>query len=154
MAAIVKGPYATYPKGLPWAFAAIAGALIFSAWVDRRLTPNAVPPDEKSPGEIAMDFLLAIPRMTLAVSANLSAWVRLSQADLLAAAFLVDRLSSLKRIPLHEAPLEIPKQVTRDKVLTGLLLLGVIEFQRESDFSIWLKITPEAKRSLGGPALE
>ncbi|RYD83913.1 MAG: hypothetical protein EOP84_06955 [Verrucomicrobiaceae bacterium] len=80
-AAIIRGPYAALPAEFPLGFAAIACALIFSAWVDRKLTTNDLPPDTKAFDEVAMDFLLAIPRMTLAVPANLSAWVRLSKSD-------------------------------------------------------------------------
>lgn len=151
---IIRGPYASVPAGFPLGFIAIAATLIFSAWVDRKLTPNALPPDEKTPGEIGMDFLLAIPRMTLAIPANLSAWVRLTESHLSAAASLVDRLSAEQRIPVYEAPLEIPEQEVRERVLDALLLLGVIEFQREEDASIWLKVTPAARNALGGPALE
>lgn len=153
-AVIIRGPYASVPAGFSWGFAAIAATLILSAWVDRKLTPNALPPDEKTPGEIGMDFLLAIPRMTLAIPANLSAWVRFTEAHLSAAAVLVDRLSGEQRIPVYEVPLEIPEQAVRERVLDALLLLGVIEFQREADSSIWLKVTPATRNALGGPALE
>ena len=153
-AAIVRGPYAKPPVELPFGFAAIAATLILSAWVDRRLTTNDLPPDQKTADEIGMDFLLAIPRMTLAIPANLSAWIHLSEAELSAAVLLVARLSSEQRMPLYETPLEIPQQETRDRVLNALLLLGVIEFQREADSSIWLKVQPAARNELGGPALE
>lgn len=100
-----------------------------------------------------MDFLLAIPRMTLAITGNLSAWVKLTQSDISAAALLVDRVSREERVPLNETPLDIPEGGTRDRVLGALLLMGVIELHRDQE-EIWLRLPPAAKKSLGGPALE
>jgi hypothetical protein len=151
--AITRGPYSTVPRGMPIAFLFIAAALLFSAWLDRRLTPNEVPPDDKSPREIAMDFLLALPRMTLAITGNLSAWQRLSASETSDAAIFMERLIAERRIPIHQTPLDLPDPESRDRILNSLMMLGLVELQHEGT-TIWLRVPPAAKISIGFPVLE
>lgn len=150
---IVRGSYASLPPGFPVGFTAIACALIFSAWLDRKVTPNSIPPDERSPREIAMDFMLAIPRMTLAVSANLAARQRLTRDEVVMAAGLMDRVSRERRMSIHELPTEIPEQRERESVLNAMLLIGLLEIQH-ADNGIWLRVPRTAREVMGLPALE
>jgi hypothetical protein len=149
---IVRGTYAALPTGFAIGFAGVAAALLFSAWLDRKVTTNDLPPDEKSPREIAMDFMLAVPRMTLAIGGNLSAWQRLTTDQLVEAAHLLERVSRERRVAMHEIPLELPDPHEREIVLNALLLLGVVEIQHADD-GIWLRVPPAVRETFGLPAL-
>src|SRR5262245_38245509 len=50
------------PRGFTIVFAVAAVCAMGYAWLDRRLTPNERPADEKRSGEIVSDFILAVPR--------------------------------------------------------------------------------------------
>ena len=84
-----------------------------------------------------LDFLLMPPRLTLAVFGNLSAWLRLSASDLRDAAALIERVRAEKKLPLHAAPLELPEEKSRERVLLSLLLLRQLEIRKE-DGALWL----------------
>ena len=131
----------------------MAASLVFSAWLDRKVTPNQLPPDEKSPREIAMDFLLAVPRMTLAIVGNLSAWLRLGRHEVQASAHLLERVLRVKKMPIHETPLEIPEPACRENVISALLLLGLLEIHK-SDDGIWIRCPLALRESFRFPALE
>jgi hypothetical protein len=132
---VARGPEAAMPPGFSLGFAMIAGGLLFAAWIDRWATPNALPPDKKRPLEIALDFLLATPRATLAIWGNLSAWQRLTRPQIELAADFLAQLMPNRRMAVHAVPLEIPDDTVRDKIVFALLVTGVIEMRREQGIS-------------------
>lgn len=117
------------------------------AWFDSRLSPNARPVDRKLPWEIFMDFLLAVPRMTLAVGSNLAAWQKLSDAELLEAAELLHRLGSEKRVPMSGVRLQIPDSESALHILFALQMTDVIDTQRDGN-EFWLRLNPSRPSSL------
>jgi hypothetical protein len=135
------------PAAFDKVFFSAAATLFVLAWIDRRLTPNDLPRDHKSPAEIATDFILAIPRTTLAVSGTLSAWQRLTQLDYERAAALLERIEATGRLPLQSTPLEIPEDAQREKILFALQLTQLVEVRRE-DREIWLALSPLRPESL------
>jgi hypothetical protein len=151
--AIAFGPYAKPPPGFGVGFAAVGASLLFSAWLDQKVTPNQLPPDEKSPREILMDFVLAVPRMTLAIVGNLSAWLTLGRQEIHASASLLERVSQVKRLPIHETPLEIPERNCRENVISALLLLGLLEMHKADDV-IWLRLPGSLREAFRFAALE
>ncbi len=127
----VRGGDAAMPRGFTPGFILVASGLLLAAWLDRWAHPNALPPDEKPLLGVALDFLLATPRTTLAVWGNLSAWQRLTRWQIESAADLLAQLMPDRRIAMHAVPLEIPDDLTREKIVFALLVTGVVEMQRE-----------------------
>jgi hypothetical protein len=118
-------------RAYPVVFGVAALCLVAVAWLDRRLTPNERPVDEKPPDEIAMDFILAIPRTTLAVWSTLTAWQHLSAAEVREAAAFLVRLARERRIPVHSVPLDIPRENARWRILFALQLVQIIDLRRD-----------------------
>lgn len=144
---IARGSEAAMPRGFTLGFALAASSLLLAAWIDRWATPNALPPDKKPRLEIALDFLLATPRATLAIWGNLSAWQWLSRPQLELAADLLAQLLPNGRMALHAVPLEIPDDAARDKIVFALLVTGVIEMRREQGVT-YLHLARRGRRTL------
>lgn len=123
---------------LVYVIAALCG--IGVAWIDQRFTRNARLVDKKTPWEIAMDFLLAVPRMTLAVAGTLTAWQNLNDAELLEAAELLHRLGQEKRVPMSGVRLEVPDPAAAVRILFALQLTQVIDAYREENNEFWLRL--------------
>jgi hypothetical protein len=121
-----RGMDARPPEILPVLFIYSGGLLVLITWIAHRLWPNDMPRDDKKPLEVAADFLLAIPRATLAIWGNLSAYHRLSPLELEYAAQLLQRLTTEPRLPIYRLPLEIPDQVMRRRVVLGLQLVQLV----------------------------
>jgi hypothetical protein len=125
--------------------AALCGLAL--AWLDNRLNPNARPVDRKLPWEIFMDFLLAVPRMTLAVASNLAAWQKLTDSDLLEAAELLHRLGNEKRVPMSGVRLQIPDPEAALRILYALQMTQVIDTHRDGN-EFWLRLNALRPASL------
>jgi hypothetical protein len=139
--AVVDHPRTAIPRGFSILFVVAALCAVFYAWIDRRLTPNEQPRDEKRLGEVFSDFILAVPRMTLAVGGTLAAWQRLSDADLAQAAAFLHRLAEAKRMPMSGLRLEIPEPSAALRILFALQITQIIDLQREGQ-EFWLKLNP------------
>ena len=124
---VVNGMDARPPDVLPALFIYSAGLLILITWLARKRFASEMPKDEKSAWEIAVEFLLAIPRATLAVWGNFSAWQSLDAREFELAGDLIERLVSERRIPLQQVPLEIPDPRDRMKILLALQLIEVLQ---------------------------
>jgi hypothetical protein len=129
------------PRGFSLVFAVAALCAIFYAWIDRRLTPSEHPRDDKRSGEVIADILLALPRMTLAISGTLSAWQRLSDSDLAQAATFLHRLAEATRLPMSRVRLEIPDPAAATRILFALQITQIIDARREGH-EFWLKLNP------------
>jgi hypothetical protein len=117
-----------------------AAALVILTAVVDHFFPNHGLRDHKSAMEIGWEFLLMIPRMTLSVTASLSAWLRLNEAELEMAAALLERLQGDRRVALSRLGQDIADRADRRKVMESLYLLGLIELRRKED-GLWLWIT-------------
>lgn len=138
-ASIVRGADARPPEVLPALFIYSAGLLVLLAWLARKRFANELPKDEKSPWEIAVEFLLAIPRATIAVWGNVSAWQRLDERELGLATDLIGTIESAGRIPLHQVPLDIPDPRDRLRILLALQLIEVINVMPVEQ-TMWLSL--------------
>ena len=136
------------PRGFGIVFAVAAFCAIAYAWLDRRLTPNEHPTDEKRPGDVVADFLLAIPRVTLAVGGTLAAWQSLSDIDLAQAATLLHRLAEEKRLPMSRVRLDIPDLIAATRILFALQITQIIDVHRDED-EFWLKLNALRPAALG-----
>ena len=136
------------PRGFGIVFAVAAFCAIAYAWLDRRLTPNEHPTDEKRPGDVVADFLLAIPRVTLAVGGTLAAWQSVSDIDLAQAATLLHRLAEEKRIPMSRVRLDIPDLIAATRILFALQITQIIDVHRDED-EFWLKLNALRPAALG-----
>jgi hypothetical protein len=134
-------PRIQIPRGFGILFVVAAVCAVIYAWIDRRLTLNEAPRDEKSAGEVVAEFLLAIPRMTLAIGGTLAAWQRLVPGDFIEAATLLHRLAEERRLPMSSVRLDIPDPVVATRILFGLQLTQVIDVQRDGQ-EFWLKLNP------------
>ena len=140
----------TLPDGFTILFLVIAACATGYAWIDRRFTPNDIPRDDKSSGEIIADFLLALPRITLAVPGTLRAALSLDARECAEAAAFLHHLAQERRIPLHQVPLDIADAPTRFRILFALQLLEVIDLRRrDRDWS--LSLNAERTRALQIP---
>lgn len=136
------------PRGFLILFVVAAACSLAYAWLDRRLTPNEQPRDDKAPGEIIADFLLALPRITLSVWGTLRAALWLSGPERLDAAAFLHRLADERRIPLHNVPLDLPDAPARFRILFALQLLEVIDLRRD-EREILIRLHTSRPRSLG-----
>ncbi len=128
------------PDTFPVLFIYSAALLIIVSWIARAIFPNDTARDDKSLFEIAADFLLAVPRATLAIWGNLSAWQRLTDDELELAAGLVKLLRDEPRLPLQSLPVELPDRASRRKILLALQLSQVIKIRRTNSVT-WLSLT-------------
>jgi hypothetical protein len=125
--------------------AALCG--IFAAWLDNRLTPHARPSDQKSYWEVFLEFLLAVPKMTLAVAGTLAAWQKLSDEELLEAAELLHRLGEEKRVPMSGVRLQISDPEAAVRILFALQMTQVIDTHRDGN-EFWLRLNALRPASL------
>lgn len=146
--AIFDLPFTRVPRHflLVYIVAAVCGIAV--AWIDQRLTPNARLRDSKTPREIFMEFLLAVPNMTLAVGGTLGAWQSLSNAELLGAAELLHRLGEEKRVPMSGVRLQITDPDAAVRILFALQMTQVIDAYREPNNEFWLRLNALRPRSL------
>ena len=135
------------PPGFGLLFAIAALCSVIYAWLDSRLTPHALPRDDKRLPEIAADFLLALPRITLAVWGTLRAWLWLSQAECVMAAEFLHRLQRARRAAMHSVPLDIPGGPQRFRILFALQIIRVIEMRRDGN-ETWITLNSQRPRSL------
>jgi hypothetical protein len=136
------------PRAFGIVFTVAALCAIGYAWLDRRLTPNERPTDENRPGDVVADFLLAIPRVTLAVGGTLAAWQSVSDIDLAQAATLLHRLADEKRLPLSSVRLDIPDPIAAPRILLALQITQIIDVHRD-DGEFWLKLNALRPAALG-----
>ena len=137
----------TLPHGFTLLCVVTAACSIGYAWIDRRFTPNELPRDDKSAGEIVADFLLALPRITLAIPGTLGAWLRLSRAECEIAAAFLHRLAQERRVPLHSVPLDIAAEPMRFRILFALQILEAIGLRRD-EHALWISLNPRGPRAL------
>jgi hypothetical protein len=119
----------------------IALALVSIAWalICRRSFRREIAVDKKPFWEVALEILLAIPRVTLSMFGTISAWRRLSAPELEQAASFILRLSAERRMALPSVPQEIPDPRTRERVLLTLQILQIIDLQkRDRDWFVTL----------------
>ena len=138
-AAVGHGMDARPPEVLPALFIYSAGLLVLLTWLAGTRFGNEMPKDKKSPFEIAAEFLLAVPRATIAVWGNLSAFQRLDDREIALAADFMELLASERRIPLHRVPLDIPDPRDRMRILLALQLIEVLNV-RQSEDAVWLSL--------------
>lgn len=146
-ASVRHGIDARPPDSLPALFIYSAGLLLLFTWLARKRLDNEMPKDEKTPWEIAMEFLLAVPRATLAIWGNVTAWQRLDARELSLAADLVNWIEDDGRVPLQEVPIEIPDPADRMRILLALQLIEVIQL-RHSEDAMWLSLAPKSQSDI------
>ena len=134
------------PQGFNILFLVTAACAVGYAWIDRHFTPNELPRD-KTPGEVISDFLLALPRITLAIGGTLRAWLRLTRAECELAAAFLHRLAHERRVPLHSVPLDITGEPARFRILFALQILEAIDLRRD-DHTLWISLNPRGPRAL------
>ncbi len=138
------------PRRFPAYFLVAAGALLAVAIWRRSRTRDERPRDGKAPLEYALEFLLLLPGMTVAVWSNLSAWCWLSRRDLRLAASLLERVGEDERFPLCHLPVELPDEALRDHIVLVLLLTGVLDLRREEG-ATYLRLARAFRPTLSVP---
>ncbi len=145
--AITGDPDARAPARYPIFFATSAGVLTITAWIQRAIGRNGPPPDHKPIGEMVADLALAVPRSTLAIGSNFSALRWLSALELRLAAGLLERIARERQVSIYNAPLDIPDERIRQRVIFSLLLVRVLEI-RFVEENAWLHLSSDRPRSL------
>ncbi len=130
---VIDGTDGSLPRGFDLLFAVAALCSVAYAWLDSRLTRHALPRDDKRLWEIAADFILALPRITLTVWGTLRAWLWLDVTDCAVAADFLHRLHRERRVAMHSLPLDIPDEARRFRVLFALQIMRVIEIRRDEN---------------------
>ena len=139
---VAQGLDAKPPERFPSFFLAGAGSLLLATWCLRWFSRSAVLRDEKSTFEISTDFVLAIPRATLAIWGNLRALQSLDDSELAIAAAFLERAVRERGIPAYRLPLEIPEAAAQMKIILGLQLVELIAQRRRGD-EMWLVPGPK-----------
>jgi hypothetical protein len=145
--AVFDLPVERIPHGFWIVYVVAAFCAVGIAWIDQWLTPNARPSDNKGASEVALDFLLAVPRMTLAVVGTLRAWLCLSNGELLQAAELLHRLCREKRVPVSGVRLQVHDPESAVRILFALQMTQVIDSYREGN-EFWLRLNSLRPASL------
>jgi len=138
-----------------WFFPALAtgaAALCFFAWLLRRMRPDERARDNYSFVETLLDFLLVVPRMTLAISGTLSALIFLKNQELRLALALLQRIDREDALPLHAVPIEIAEESVREKILLALQITELVTI-RKTDAGPALALHDEAVRALFQPVV-
>lgn len=147
----VSHPDATeLPANFLSGFAILAGTLLLIAWVDRKIFPNDRALDSRPAIEHLADIILLLPRLTLAVWENLTAWVSLSRHEFQSAAALLDRLRGSRQVAIQELPLEIPDEAMRWRILYGLQVAQLVDARRKGGV-VWLYLSGLAPDVFRGP---
>lgn len=124
---VKQGFEARPPEFFPTLYIYSAGLLVLVTWLASRFSPHEVLRDRKTWLATAADFLLGIPRATLAVWGNLSAYQRLTDEELRYAATLLAWIAKEKRLPLSRVPLEIPDRGMRQRIVLALQLAQLLQ---------------------------
>jgi hypothetical protein len=149
---VAQGPYPQMPRHFNRVLAVVAGVSLLVAWMEKRARQRNERAVDKKPGvEIALEIALLLPRLTLAIPDNLSAWQRLSDDELRQAIAFTDKVRAARRFPVHSAPVEIPDDAARERIIFALLHLRVLEMFQD-DGAAWLRFvggSPVAPVALG-----
>ena len=135
------------PKHFTATFIISAALLVLLTWVAKRRRPDERARDDKTLLEITCEFITAVPRATLAVWGNASAWQRLTDRELELATAVIARVADAERLPIYQLPLEIPDPVTCDRVVLALQLTGLVELRRKGEMA-FLSLSRDAKSAL------
>jgi hypothetical protein len=138
--AIFDLPLHGVPRHFLFVYIVAALCGIGVAWIDQRVAPTTRLADKKTSWEIFMEFLLAVPNMTLAVGGTLSAWQSLSDEEMLSAAELLHRLGEEKRVPMSGVRLQISDPEAAVRILFALQMTQVIDAYREKNNEFWLRL--------------
>lgn len=139
---------ARLPPRFALLFATVAVALCALAWLAGRLDERAR--DSKSAAEIALEFLLVVPRTTLAVWGNLRALQFLDHHDLPLAQRVLDAIGRAGKLSAQQIPLEIPDPAARWKILLALQITGLVEMVRR-DNQLTFVLHEKTPLRTGGP---
>lgn len=129
---VVKGLDATMPQNFNRGFAIAAVGLLVAGWIARRLGLNQRLRDERSAGLVLVDLCLLPARATFGTIQNFRNHIRLSEDDLCAATDFLVRVVRAGKLAITAAPVEIPDDAARDRVLHALQLLDLI-YRRKGD---------------------
>lgn len=147
-----RGVEAQMPPHFAQLFATSAVLFLVLGLVAHQLNPRPVVRDHKSALEIVGEFLLAIPRATLAAWGNFRAYQFLDEHEMALAWQLLQKIEREKRVSLHHVPVEIADSRLREKVLIALQLVELIDF-RKSDNELWLVLRDDKARALCQPRI-
>jgi hypothetical protein len=138
---------AEMPPHFSIAFVLVGAALCFVAWTMRQISPDEYPRDRKTFWEIMLDFVLLIPRMTLAIWGTLRALQFLDDQELSFAMRLLQRIDENNSLPIYSVPLEIPHEGTREKIVLTLQILELVDL-RKKDEDLVLTMRDDRARAL------
>jgi hypothetical protein len=143
-------PGATFHLG----FAIACGSVFFLALLDAWLFPHEEASDGRTLFGHVCDVILFLPRLTLAAGLNFTAWVRLPGRVRKPAVRLMERLRRENTVPMHELPLDIPNDRTRQRVLAALEITQLVEVRSEKGQLMlrWNALAPDEFRSLANDA--
>lgn len=151
---VAQGLEAHLPASFLPAFIAYAIGLCLIGWMAQKLWPDYFLRDKKSAFEIFMDFVLAAPRVTLAVWGNLSAWQSLDDDELLEAWELLRVIGEHDgRLSVSHLSYEIPDPELRTKVVFALQITGLVELRKNAG-DAWLALKDEKARLLSQGAFK
>jgi hypothetical protein len=146
---VVKAGDAALPGSFHFVVATIFGVLLAAALLDAWLFPQVRVVDERPALQTAGDIILFLPRLTVAVVLNFTAWARLPRDARPDAADLLDRLRTEKKIAVSTLPLDLQDDRTRDRILLVLQLINLVEIRPERG-ELWLRFSALAPTSLRG----
>ena len=146
---VAKAGDARLPASFDWVCASVAGALLLAGAIDMWFSPSERALDERPALATITDVLLFLPRLTLTIPLNFTAWTRLP-ADLRhGAAALLDRLRTERKLAMSTLAFDLPDERQRARVVRVLQMLQITEIRSEKG-ELWLRFSPLAPRELRG----
>jgi hypothetical protein len=149
---VAKAGDARLPASFDWVCASIAGTLLVVAAFDMWLFPSERAMDERPALSTITDVVLFVPRLTLTILLNFTAWARLPNDLQHDAAALIDRLRTDGKVALSILPLDLPDERGRGRILHVLQLLQIMEVRLEKE-ELWLRFHPLAPSEFRGQSI-
>jgi hypothetical protein len=129
-------PPVSYPVHFIFLATLIVAGVALATW--NRPAPR--PRDQKDWSEIALDFLLLLPRATVGAVENLGAIQRLNRRELTSAWALLQSFAEQPFLPLTALSLEIPNERMRERIIRALQFSQLIELrERDGEWGLGLR---------------
>ena len=146
---VAKAGEAKLPASFDWVCASVAGVLLVAAAIDMWFFPSERALDERPALATITDVILFLPRLTLTIPLNFTAWTRLPAFLRHDAATLLDRLRAERKLAMSMLPFDLPDERHRVRIVRALQMLQITEIRPEKG-ELWLRFSPLAPRELRG----
>ncbi len=146
---VAKAGGAQLPASFDTVCGWVAGVLLVAAAIDMWFFPSERALDERPALATITDIILFLPRLTLTIPLNFTAWTRLPAYLRRDAAALLDRLRTERKLAMSTLSFDLPDERQRIRIVRALQMLQITEIRPEKG-ELWLRFSPLAPRELRG----